>query len=191
VGISAVACWKYVILPRITATTAGNTETILTKPDKTNTQIASETLRTEARKQDASPKDISADTNSNPIPKQEVDSTKQGTRLEPNRRVESTLGRVVDMASKRLLLEKDLDGHTAWELTIMRNAPYARQGYQFGNLRIARFFQDQTWYRPVTNDMRVVEQKLSSIEKKNVVLIAVYQDKHHLRIQTQPANSGQ
>ena len=83
--------------------------------------------------------------------------------------------------SKRLLTEADLEGKTAWELTLMRNEPYARHGYRLHlNQKVADYFRLQPWYHPDTDDMEKVKNRLTDVERKNTQFILDYQTRHHL-----------
>lgn len=79
-----------------------------------------------------------------------------------------------------LLTEADLAGKSKSELDIMRNVPFARHGLKFGKSRkdISSYFERQSWYKPDTSNPEVVYNRLSLIEKKNVVFIREYQKRH-------------
>ncbi len=75
-------------------------------------------------------------------------------------------------ASQRLLTEEDLENSPRFELTTMRNEIYARHGYCFGNKAMRDYFEELEWYIPDNTDVR---NKLTDIEKKNIVLIKRYE----------------
>jgi len=89
---------------------------------------------------------------------------------------------IIAMGSQRFLSDSDLAGKSAWELTVMRNAPYAKHGYLFGNARLRALFSKEAWYRSETDNMSLIESRLSAIEKKNVAFISSYQEKNHLKL---------
>jgi len=91
----------------------------------------------------------------------------------------------VDIASERKLVEADLTGKSAQELTFMRNEPYARHGYQFGrgqgNSPIYDYFSSQPWYKPNNKDIELCWQKMSSVERYNAKFILQYEKRHGMQ----------
>jgi hypothetical protein len=83
------------------------------------------------------------------------------------------------------LTTSDLAGKSAWELTVMRNEPYARHGFKFGkgkaNARLYAHFSKFAWYRPTTASMDAVTAKLSPAQRHNTRLILDYQNAHGRR----------
>lgn len=74
--------------------------------------------------------------------------------------------------STRLLRISDIRGLTNWDLKVMRNEIFARQGYIFKTEEMSTYFRSQPWYQPrFTN----VESRLSPIEKMNVKFIQKYE----------------
>jgi hypothetical protein len=74
--------------------------------------------------------------------------------------------------STRLLTSNDIAGKSAWELKIMRNEIYARHGYIFKDPELSSYFESQSWYRPIYQD---VTYMISSIEKENAAFIKRYE----------------
>lgn len=84
------------------------------------------------------------------------------------------------IASKRKLTEDDLMRaipeadeieEYLFGLRVMRNEIYARYGYIFKDKEMQEYFKKQSWYRPLTNDV-----KLTKIEKENASFIKKYED---------------
>jgi len=75
-------------------------------------------------------------------------------------------------ASERLLSANDLSGLNESDLKIMRNEIFARHGYIFQTNDMKNHFQNQVWYRPLSNN---VNSKLTNIENKNIALIRRYE----------------
>ena len=86
---------------------------------------------------------------------------------------------LVCLPSSRRLTEADLGGRSDWELTLMRDEPYARHGYRFGqgeaNSPIYAYFARQPWYRPDTSSLDRCWERLSPVEKANAFLLLRYQ----------------
>ena len=55
----------------------------------------------------------------------------------------------------------------------MRNEIFARHGHSFGNRDLRRYFEAQSWYVPIDDE---VYDRLSSIERKNVEIIKEAED---------------
>ena len=95
------------------------------------------------------------------------------------------LDRYVSITSQRRLTERDLAGLSKSDLTIMRNAPYARHHYQFGQGQSSSplydYFHKQSWYVPQTKDIDHTYDTFNSNERTNVKLILDYQTRYHLR----------
>jgi N-acetylmuramoyl-L-alanine amidase len=92
-----------------------------------------------------------------------------------------TLNREMDLVSRQLLTQADLYQKSAWELTLMRNAPYARRGYRFHDVRLLNYFATKRWYRPVTGDMDAISRTMTRIEQINCKTILDFQNAHKLR----------
>ncbi len=80
----------------------------------------------------------------------------------------------------RILHEADLKGHTPWELTLMRNEPYARHGYRFTSAKLQNYYNQQTWYQGTEPKMAEVYKTLSPTERINTQFILDYQKQHGL-----------
>jgi len=74
--------------------------------------------------------------------------------------------------SERLATADDLAGKSQSELRIMRNTIYAMHGYIFKTADMKEHFGNLSWYQARKND---VSSELSSIERKNVMLIQRYE----------------
>lgn len=75
-------------------------------------------------------------------------------------------------ASKRLLVEDDVNNLAKEELETMRNEIFARHGYCFKKKNLRENFEDKDWYIPNTVD---VKKDLTPIEKKNIALIKKFE----------------
>lgn len=88
---------------------------------------------------------------------------------------------LVCLPSARRLSEAELAGRSDWELTLMRNEPYARHGYRFGQgqggAAIYAYFARLPWYRPDTHDLDVCWERLSKVEQANAFLLLRFQNK--------------
>jgi hypothetical protein len=84
------------------------------------------------------------------------------------------------ITQKRRLTQADLQGRSAWELTIMRNEIYARHGRQFYEPELKRHFERQGWYHPQYAPGKFPVALLSEIEMYNATLIRDYQHVHQL-----------
>ena len=80
-----------------------------------------------------------------------------------------------DLATPKLLSEKDLKGKDAFELDIMRNEPFARYGRYFCRKDLQDYFQDQDWYEPEYCPEEFKTRVLSPIENANVDRIEEFQ----------------
>jgi YARHG domain len=75
-------------------------------------------------------------------------------------------------ASKRLLVENDVNNLLKIDLQTMRNEIFARHGYCFKKKDLREQFEDKDWYIPNTTD---ITKDLTDIEKKNIALIKKYE----------------
>jgi hypothetical protein len=75
-------------------------------------------------------------------------------------------------ASQRMLKFSDVSGLTSWDLKVMRNEIFARHGYIFKTQDMLDYFSQQTWYRPLYED---VQYMLTVVEKKNLEFIKSYE----------------
>ncbi len=74
--------------------------------------------------------------------------------------------------SDRLVKASDLEGKTAGDLRLMRNAIFARHGYIFKSDDLKEYFSEFDWYEPRYAD---VSNRLSGIEQKNIAFIQKYE----------------
>ena len=74
--------------------------------------------------------------------------------------------------STRLLTYGDVAGKPAWELKIMKNEIYARHGYIFKTPELRSYFESQSWYKPMYDD---VTNLLNNIEIQNAAFIKGYE----------------
>jgi hypothetical protein len=65
-----------------------------------------------------------------------------------------------------------------WELTILRNEPFARRGYIFHRDDLKSFFTACSWYHPCEGNQDTIYRSFTPLEKKNVNLIIEYQKRH-------------
>jgi len=75
-------------------------------------------------------------------------------------------------ASTRLLNSGDVAGKSSWELKIMKNEIYARHGYIFKTPELRSYFESQSWYKPLYDD---VSDLISNIERENAAFIKEYE----------------
>jgi hypothetical protein len=75
-------------------------------------------------------------------------------------------------ASTRYLTYNDLKNKSRWQLKIMRNEIYARHGFIFQTREMKNYFNNQSWYNPVYNN---VSHMLTSIEKSNIAYIKKFE----------------
>ena len=71
-------------------------------------------------------------------------------------------------ASQRLITPGELRNMSKYQLKIMRNEIFARHGYIFKTDDMRNYFSTKDWYIPRYYN---VDNRLSSIEKKNIELI--------------------
>ncbi|CAL2064456.1 YARHG domain-containing protein [Tenacibaculum sp. 190524A05c] len=75
-------------------------------------------------------------------------------------------------ASNTLLKKEDLENLKKGDLTIIRNTIYARHGYSFKNRPLRVFFDAQSWYIPVHNN---IKNNFTELEKKNIKLLLSFE----------------
>lgn len=75
-------------------------------------------------------------------------------------------------ASNTLLEKEQVENLSRGDLTIIRNAIYARHGYSFKSRPLRVFFDAQSWYIPVHNDIKA---DFTALEKKNIELLLRYE----------------
>ena len=76
--------------------------------------------------------------------------------------------------SQRLVTADELENASPWDLKIMRNEIFARHGYVFKTDDMKRYFSQQAWYRPLSDD---VLNSLSPIELANVETIKAVENR--------------
>lgn len=76
-----------------------------------------------------------------------------------------------EVLSSRRLRESDLAGMSSGELSILRNAIYARHGYRFNRDDLFDYFSNFSWYNPVTSNMTAAYNSMSATERYNVDFI--------------------
>ena len=75
----------------------------------------------------------------------------------------------------------DLEDKTCEELRFMRNEIYARHGRKFANPKIHEYFLNQDWYRPRFEPSVFPNDKITDIQKANIVHIEHFEDKKGCR----------
>ncbi len=75
-------------------------------------------------------------------------------------------------ASNTKLTKEVVENLKKGDLTIIRNTIYARHGYSFKNRPLRVFFDDQSWYIPVHND---IKSDFTELEKENIELLLRYE----------------
>lgn len=75
-------------------------------------------------------------------------------------------------ASNTVLTKNDVENLKKGDLLIIRNTIYARHGYSFKYRPLRVFFDAQTWYIPVTTN---IKSDFTDIEKKNIELLLRYE----------------
>ena len=117
-------------------------------------------------------------------PVKKVEPAKEEPKKEPSKAAESTLPvikvtktgtqnpynnvRLID-ASSRLLTKNEVAQMTKQELSLARNAIYARHGYQYNNAELSEFFGRQPWFKPT--DVKMEDIPFTKIELDNIRLI--------------------
>lgn len=76
------------------------------------------------------------------------------------------------LTSKKKLTDDDLEGASAWELTLMRNEIFALHGRPFQDAELRAYFNARPWYRP---NQKFSESSLTSLERSNAAFIMDYQ----------------
>jgi hypothetical protein len=84
------------------------------------------------------------------------------------------------LTQQRLLTSADLQGRSAWELTLLRNEIYARHGRQFIEPELQRHFKSQSWYHPRYAPGEFPVSLLSKIELNNAIMLRDYQQANGL-----------
>jgi len=75
-------------------------------------------------------------------------------------------------ASNTLLSREQVMNLSRGDLNIIRNAIYARHGYSFKSRPLRVFFDAQSWYIPVLND---IKNDFTELEQKNIALLLKYE----------------
>lgn len=71
----------------------------------------------------------------------------------------------VQISTQKFYADALASRYSCWELRILRNAPYARNGFDFQSQDLKRFYSRFFWYEPSYGN---VESKLSSTERHNI-----------------------
>src|SRR5947209_5578670 len=93
----------------------------------------------------------------------------------------------MELFEKRLVTEDLLHGLSLYELRLLLNEIYARQGRQFKTEWLSQYFYSQPWYYPSDDNK---EPALSDTEKKNVDAIVTYERKLKESLSTQPVTQA-
>jgi len=75
-------------------------------------------------------------------------------------------------ASNTLLEKSEVENLKKGDLTIIRNAIYARHGYSFKNRPLRVFFDAQSWYIPLHTN---IKKEFTDLEKQNIQLLLRYE----------------
>ena len=83
-------------------------------------------------------------------------------------------------ASSTYLNSSDLENLNAWELNLMRNEIYGRNGYIFSkNKDIIEYFKSQNWYKLIKNKTAdpdlVYRERMNDFERANIEIIKKYE----------------
>lgn len=70
--------------------------------------------------------------------------------------------------SKQALTEKQLKNLRKLDLEILRNTIFARHGFSFSKKSVRQFFEQTSWYMPVSNN---VDAELTDLERQNIALL--------------------
>ncbi|WP_228055949.1 YARHG domain-containing protein, partial [Lusitaniella coriacea] len=100
---------------------------------------------------------------------------------QPTPRRQSRLQTNYDWLSEREVTAEDLQGKTAFELSIMRNSIFARRGRKFDARELQTYFNNQTWYNPKYEPNAFPNDVLTRIERQNAAYILQYQNENNLR----------
>jgi hypothetical protein len=74
--------------------------------------------------------------------------------------------------SLEILSKKFVENLSKVDLMILRNCIYAKHGYSFKQSRLTSYFLGESWYMPISNDIR---SELTNIEKSNIKLLLAYE----------------
>lgn len=102
------------------------------------------------------------------------DKTKQNIQLNISKEVKVPKGKYLETSFVKLA-DSDISEYTKYDLKIMRNEIFARNGYSFkkgGDMDI--YFSNQEWYNSI---QKADNPKLDAIEKHNVSLISKFEKK--------------
>src|ERR1043166_7134719 len=94
----------------------------------------------------------------------------------------------MELFENRLITEDMLRGLSLYELRLLRNEIYARQGRHFKTEWLSQYFFSQPWYNPPDDNNK--EPELSDTEKKNVDTIVAYERKLKDSLSTQPISES-
>ncbi len=102
----------------------------------------------------------------------EINNLKEKKKAITNSRYFAAGAGLYPEGSQRNLSYDDVQYLSSRDLKIMRNEIFARHGYIFKTSDMIQHFSEQSWYRPLNND---VTAYLSKIEKENVNFIKQYE----------------
>ena len=102
----------------------------------------------------------------------EINNLKEKKKAITNSRYFAAGAGIYPEGSQRYLSYDDVEYLGSRDLKIMRNEIFARHGYIFKTSDMIQHFSQQSWYRPLNND---VTAYLSKIEKENVDFIKMYE----------------
>ena len=102
----------------------------------------------------------------------EINNLKEKKKAITNSRYFAAGAGIYPEGSQRNLSYDDVEYLSPRDLKIMRNEIFARHGYIFKTSDMIQHFSQQSWYRPLNND---VTAYLSKIEKENVDFIKMYE----------------
>ncbi len=75
-----------------------------------------------------------------------------------------------------------LSSYSAWDLTVMRNLPFAQNGYAFGTSpkgkKLRTYFERFTWYKATVSNQGACWNRMTSEARRNVETIKRYQARH-------------
>lgn len=71
--------------------------------------------------------------------------------------------------SSRIIQTGEIDKLEIYNLRLLKNEIYARNGYVFSNKEFKEYFNKLSWYKPLKNNKSI---KLSDIETKNIEIIS-------------------
>lgn len=120
-------------------------------------------------------------------PQQKLDTDSQPDTPTSGRQTSNAnLDKLISSVSDHNIGDNDLKDRSPWELSLMRNGPYARHGYRFHSHKLQDYFDKQSWYHGATTNMADVYNMLSQTERTNTKYILDYQKQHGLMDERKP-----